>query len=190
MSSTNEMACKVACLSSSHWNRALTDRMNSTGETGDPCGRPAWIVWVWPVLPSITSIARRSDKNESTQRIIFPAMPTCVIRFSSCLLSTLSKAPLTSRSSARAVRFLAQVFSTLATSCATASNVLLPWRQPDCPLWKTSLSSQKEAIQVATTFSTTLPKQLRRLMTRYALAIVYVGLPCLRNSIPLAVFQV
>jgi hypothetical protein len=41
MLSTNEMACKVVCLSSSHWNKALTDKMNSTGNTGDPYGKPA-----------------------------------------------------------------------------------------------------------------------------------------------------
>jgi hypothetical protein len=41
MSSTNEIACSIGCLSSSYWNMALTDRMNSTGNTGDPCGRPA-----------------------------------------------------------------------------------------------------------------------------------------------------
>jgi hypothetical protein len=41
MSSTNEIACRVRCLSSSHWNRALIDKMNSTSDTGDPYGNPA-----------------------------------------------------------------------------------------------------------------------------------------------------
>ena len=39
---------------------------DSIGDIGDLCGRPTWMLPVSPVLPSITNMARRSDKNEST----------------------------------------------------------------------------------------------------------------------------
>jgi hypothetical protein len=172
MASTNEMDRRVECLSSNHWKMALTDRIKSTGDTGEPCGRPAWMARVSPVRPSITSMAYRFDRNESTQRTMLPAMPTCIMRSSRCVLSTLSNAPLTSSSSASAVSFAPYALSTFATSCATASEVPLLRRQPNCPLWKTSSLSQKEAIRVAIAFSTTFPRQLSRLMIRYAFAIV------------------
>jgi hypothetical protein len=92
MSSTNEMACKAECLSSSYWNRALTDRMKSTGDIGKLCSKPAWIAQVSPVLLSITSMARRLNRNESTQRTILPAMLTCIIRLSRYVVNPIERA--------------------------------------------------------------------------------------------------
>jgi hypothetical protein len=130
ISSTNEMAFRAERLAPSHWKRALIDRMKSTGYTGEPCGRPAWMARVSPVRPSITSITRLFDRNESTQRTMLPTMPACIRRLSSFVFFTLLNAPLTSSCRGNAVRFVLSAFSTFATSCATASEVPLPQWQP------------------------------------------------------------
>jgi hypothetical protein len=78
------------------------------------------------VRPPSTDMACRLtqfDKSKFTQRTMLPAVPTYVIRSNKCLLFTLSKTPLKSRSSARAIRFLAPAFSTFTISWATASDM-------------------------------------------------------------------
>lgn len=53
---------------------ALNNTLNSTGDTDETYGRPAWILRVLLVLQSTTIIARLSDRHLSTQRTILLAM--------------------------------------------------------------------------------------------------------------------
>lgn len=65
-------------------NIALIDRMNRTGNADEPCGIPACMSCVFPVLPSMRTIADLSDRNESIQRRILWAMPISIMCFSNC----------------------------------------------------------------------------------------------------------
>jgi hypothetical protein len=171
ISSMNDTDSTSGCFSARYGNIALIDRMNSTGAAGEPCGRPACMSCVFPVLPSTTSIARLSDRNELIRRTMLPVIPTSIIRWSSCRLFTKLKASLISSSSVKTICFRSQASSIKVTNFATASDVLRPWRQLNWPLWNIPLVSQYDANHVAATFSTTLPRQPSKLMTRYARVI-------------------
>jgi hypothetical protein len=134
ISPTKDIESMSSCLSDKYGNIAFIDRMNSPGVTGEPYGMPACLLYVFPLLPSMASIACLSDGKESTQRTMSPAMPILTIRLSSCRLFTRSKAPLISSSSVTTICFRCQASSTKVTNFVTASDVLLPWRRPNWPL--------------------------------------------------------
>ena len=99
------------------------------------------------------------------------------------------KAPLISSSSAATTFFSLQASSTIDMSTISASRVLLAFLHPNYLLCRMLLSSHQVESHVAIVFSTTFPRQFRRLITLYAFGIAQFGLFGFLSSIPFAVFQ-
>ena len=141
-------------------------RRKRTGDAGDPCGRPHWIVCVAVVTSSSRIRACLSSMKEPTSLTSWVAQPCCLIRSMSRFFRVASNAPFTSTVRIEAVPLFSRECSISCVRQARRSEAARVGKAPACCGLTTLYRSVMFAIRLATSLSRPFPRQERSAIGR------------------------